>query len=268
MSRAAHLGVALGTALLVLATAGTALAADPKAATAGGQSGPLVGFVNDVAGKTPEQLGYTAADVAAKQAQYNQVAAKMSANTVYPGVGIGGYIEYHQKTTSWCLAATLQSILRYRWGSTWVSPTVLSKQTSINSHTGTNESNAIAYLNSQLQGTFTYIVYAKSNLSVFQTAIRVDIENNAMPSYTTVDVSSTQYAWHQSSPANHATTVTAYDTGIVAVDQNDPFTSPNTGSGCKAGVSNPAYSSTPDKGCVYPSFDITRLFNASEHQWY
>src|SRR5450759_334343 len=269
MSRRQPLGVAVGAALLVLTMGGTVLAADP---TAPGPSAQLVGLVNNVAGKTPEQLGYTAADVAAKQAAVGRIEVqRASASGMVPMTTtyLGGYFEYHQKTTSQCLAATVQSILRFKYGTIWVSPSVTSKQQTINSHTGTSESSAISYLNGQITSGFRYVVWNKSTVTVFKDAILIDIGNSTMPSYTTVDVTSAQYAWHQTRAANHATTVSGYYGGssVTAVDQNDPFTSPNTGQGCTLNVANPSYSSTPDYGCTYYSFDTVRLYNASEHQW-
>lgn len=270
MFRRQLLGVAAGSALLVLTIGGTALAADPTPPAAPGQ---IVGLVNDVAGKTPAELGSSAAEVAAKLALVSGLEAQRASGSdiaaMATTMNLGGYFEYHQKTTSQCLAATVQSILRFKYGTVWIQPSVKSKQATINSSTGTSEAKALTYINSKLTGGFNYYTYGKNTLTTFKDAILIDVGNFTMPSYTTVDATSTQYAWHQTSPANHATTVTAYYGGssVTSVDLDDPFTSPDTGQGCKVINGYPGYSSTPDYGCTYYSFDTLRLYNASEHQW-
>jgi hypothetical protein len=277
MSRKRSLGVAFTSALFVLTTAGTALADEPVAAAQQGQSGQLVGLVNDVAGKTPAELGYTDAVVAAKEAAIRRVEAmRASASpadllaTATAHTRLSGYVEYHQKTQDQCLAATVQSILHYKYGSVWISPSVISKQATIDSHTGTSESSAITYINSQFTNGFYYAVWAKRTITTFKDAILIDINNFTMPSYTTVDVHNAEYAWHQTSPANHATTVEGYYGGssVTSVDLDDPYTSPSTGAGCVVINGYPGYSSTPNLGCVYPSFSTSRLYHASEHQWF
>jgi len=233
--------------------------------------------VNDVAGKTPAQLGYTDADVASKEAAVKRLEAQRQAGTISVSpmatTSLSGYVEFHQKTQAQCLAATVQSILHYRFGDGWVAPSIAGMQTTINSHTGANESSAISYINQKFDSYnfgFHYVVAAKVGRTWFNDDIIIDVGNLAMPSYTEVDVTSYDFAWHQTKPASHATTVSAYDGGaaVTTVSLDDPYTSASVGPGCHVYNGYPGYSSTPNYGCIYAQFDTQRLYNASEHQWY
>ncbi len=260
----------IGSALLAFTLSGPAIAANPN-----GSSDQLIGIADDLAGKTPAQLGYTDGDVAVKMVAVRQIEALRARGVVSPltTTSLAGYVEYHQKTQSQCLAATVQSFLHYKFGSIWTSPSVASKQSTINSSTGTSESRALSYINAKLSAggsTFHYVPWSKNTLTTFKDAILIDIGNFAMPSETTVDVTSASYAWHQTKAANHATGVSAYYGGasVTSVNLDDPYTSPSYGYGCAVINGYPGYQSGPDTGCVYVSFDTTRLFNASEHQWF
>jgi hypothetical protein len=254
-----------------LAGQGAVLAADPTPSITPNNGDLVVGISRGTAGMTPEQLGYTQAYVDWKEAQAAALmAAVHSAGAMSPATTgyLNGYVQYHQKTTSWCLAAVMQTILRFKQGSTWTTPSVLSKQTDIYNQIGTSESAALPWINAKLSG-FQYVaIEPKPVLATFTSHIVADVTTFVYPTYVAVNVGNSNYVWYQDGTARHASAALGYSSSGAYVRIGDPFTSPDYSPGCTTGAHNPGYSSTPDIGCVYGAWDMSKYQSAAYAMWW
>ncbi len=267
-----------GTAVLavfmlgVVAGQSAVLAADPKPSITPNSGGLLIGITDDTQGMTPEQLGYTQAYVDWKEAQ---AAALMAAIRSAGGMSatatsgyLNGYVQYHQKTNYWCLPAVMQTILRFKQGNTWITPSVLGKQTDIYNQIGTSESVALSWINARLSG-FQYLAEdPKSDLPYFTSHVMADVTSFVYPTYVAVEVANTNYVWSQSGPARHASAALGYSSSGAYVRIGDPFTSPDYSPYCATGASNPGYSSAPNYGCVYGPWEMSKYHAAAYAQWW
>ena len=276
--------ILVGVVVMGLVFPGVVSAADPRAGSGdpAGQRGGG-GVVMDAATRTPAQLGYTAADVAAKAeiaARYRPPAGATASSVAplgYAASGtLAGYIQYHQKQSHWCLAAVLQSILRYKFGPTWVTPSVLARQTEIDTAISSGyyeyDSLGLAWINGRLAGygsPFRYVYKGRAqNWNQLSGWIQMDVDLFRFPTYVSVDVSNPNYIWRQNASTNHATAAIGYSSYGSSAQIGDPFTSPSTGPAyCRVGQLNPSYSSTPDLGCVYPAWDMNKYWLASTSSW-
>jgi hypothetical protein len=271
--------------LLAALAAPPALAMDPvttppPAGDATGGGGPLVGIAGTTAGMTPEQLGYTQAYADAKL----QAAAALVPTLAGPDGGafplatsgyLTGFAQYHQKTTFWCLPAVVQSMLRFKAGSTWITPSVLSKQTYVAGQWGCSsgscyESAALPWTNTQLANagfTFHYVASTATSATQLASWIDLDVAASVFPTYVAVDVSSAHYVWHQSSSARHATQAIGFGSSGSTVRIADPFTSPAYSPFCNVNVW-PGYQSSPDNGCIYAATNMSEYYLAALGEWF
>ena len=263
---------------------GIAAAADPPRGPGdpGARSG-AAGIVMDAATRTGAELGYSPGDELAKaqKAEAYRAAASAAAAGVKPlgyvaSGSLAGYVQYHQKQSHWCLAAVLQSILRHRFGSTWVTPSVLARQTEIDTAISSGyyeyDSLGLAWINGRLSSygsPFRYVYKGRAtSWDQLSGWIQMDVDFDGFPTYVSVDVGNPNYAWRQAAHANHATAGVGYSNYGSVARIGDPFTSPSTGPAyCQTNRSNPTYSSTPDTGCIYPAWDMNKYWLASTSSW-
>lgn len=264
----------LAATLAGVSGAGSVLAADPSGDPASAGS-PAVGITEGTAGMSPEELGYTQADVEAKEAQEAEFLAGLwSSDSMMPAAASGyltGWAEYHQKTNSWCLSAVLQSIMKFKIGTTWITPSVYSKQSDIHDEVALSEALALPWLNGELASggvSFTYVaIDPKPSSTTFTSHIMTDVTSWTFPSYVAVDMAHPDYVWHQSSHGRHASAAVGYGTSGALVRISDPFTSPSYSPYCNLDAW-PGYSSTPDLGCVYAAWDMSKYYNAAYAMWW
>lgn len=280
----------IGGLLAVIVATGSVCAAEPGTGTPGQDGVPAteaagaVGVGSAIEGMTPGQLGYTSAIADAKAAAaegYAAAALLASAGLTpggpYPRSGsLAGYVQYHQKTTHWCLAAVIQSILRFKFGGGWISTSVYAKQREIDaaiSSAGVEYSNlGIQYINARLaayQSGFRYVSMGRAaTWNQMSGWVQMDVSLQAFPTYVSVEVSNPNYVWVQASKANHATAAVGYSEYGTLARIGDPFTSPSTGPAyCQVGKFSPAYSTAPDLGCIYPAYDMRKYYLASTSAW-
>lgn len=209
-----------------------------------------------------------------KEAQVAAFAASLGAadgiDTAAASGYLNGYVQYHQKTDRWCLSAIVQTILRFKLGNAWITPSVLSKQTAIFNQIGEYESQALPYLNQQLAPTgFQYTaVEPKPNLTTFRLNIATDMNTFVVPTYVAVNVGNQNHVWWQYTARRHASAALGFGTSTDFVRIGDPYTSPDYSPGCTLGASNPGYSSTPNYGCVYGAWPMWKYHDAALAQWY
>ena len=265
--------------LLAVASTGVAYAADPTAPptpvsqTTGGS---LVGIHPGTDGKTPEQLGYTQAYADSKtQALYAQAPTGLGPLAV--SGSLSGYPQYHQKTTHWCLAAVLQSVLKYKFSNGWIVPSITAKQQTIDGliigSDGTEwESNALPWVNGEFashNSSFRWITEYPTSWSQMALLVEGDVSTYGFPTYVGVDVGSPYYVWHQNNHVHHATAAVGYSSSGAVAQIADPYTSPTWGPAyCNTGVSNPTWSATPDYGCIYSAWDMSKYYSAASTWWY
>lgn len=263
-------GLVLAVTLAVSAQVQPALAADPT-----GDSGTPGIQIDPNGPRTPAQLGYTKAYADAKNTQFAQaLKARMATFAATGGVApmpatpalaaasggqIGGsYSEYHEKQNTWCLPATAQSILAWKFGtSIYVGSSVLNSQTNIKGSIGnyTDDYAAFSYINGQYArwgSGFRYVpVNDKASLSAFQTRITQETDYWNAPLYVRVNVTSHYYAWWQTKLAYHATVSVGYGGSGSSVLLGDPYTDAAHTNNCQPVAGYPGYSSTSDYGCIY-----------------
>jgi hypothetical protein len=230
------------------------------------------------------QRGYTAAEATAKDLAYaNRLAARsagIASGQVVPlsiptDDSLIGFINYHQKTNYNCLPALGQSILYFNFGGAWTTPSVAAKQGTASQasgtitkgmHTttsGTADDVAFAYLNGQFAAGgsgFRYIQTSLTSKAAFETKLVDEITNLNEMLYTRVDVTSPHYAWHQSTPEQHATGAIKYALSGDRVTIADPFTHENSSGVC---VGLP-YSSTPNVSCTWVNYDTNEYYLAKD----
>lgn len=246
-STGARAGAALASVLTILVLPSATFARDPQVTG--------TGIDDSVPGPaTAEQLGYTDAYAQAKIAAFD---VSVGLSRLSPGgfqaqsapvsSSLGAWTTYHQKTNYNCLPAIGQSILHQGFGG-YTFPTVAAMQgtaaqepgtiaagmhTTVN---GTNDNNALAYVNSRYQAEGSPWRYLPTNNTVeadFKVRITNEIGSLGHALYVRVDLTSPYYAWHQSNPAQHATAAIAYTSSGTYTSIADPFTHSVTG-GCSA----------------------------------
>lgn len=281
--------ILVGGLLAIVVATGSVCAAEPDGGVTDPGTAPAVqgietiGFVPAADRLAPAQLGYTAADVAAKDAAAAGYAAAAllaaSGKTplgYVPSGSLAGYVQYHQKTSHWCLAAVIQSILRYKFSAGWIQPSVLVKQTEIDAAISSGapeiDTLGLAYINTKFGAygsPFRYVYKGRAtSWNQLSGWIQMDVSSKAFPTYVSVNVSSSYYVWRQSSYAIHATAAIGYASYGAVARIGDPFTSPSTGPAyCNTNRTNPSYSSAPDIGCVYGAWDMQKYYLASTTSW-
>jgi hypothetical protein len=237
--------------------------------------------------RTPAQLGYTQSYADTKVAHFtNALKVRMTRFASTSGVApelvgppapmtatsgsLSTWTEYHQKTQSWCLPTTAQSILAWNFGATnYVGSSVAASQQNIANAIGnyTDDATAFSYINAQfkLRGSgFHYVpVNDKSSLASFETRIMEETSYWHEPLYVRVDVSSPYYAWTQTKQAYHATVSTGYYSSGAQTVIGDPYTDVAHTNSCTARPGHyPGYSSTADYGCIYYQFSSTNYWKA------
>lgn len=269
-------------ALLLSVQVQPALAADPNAdqGTAGIQIDPK-------GPRTPAELGYTKAYADAKNKQFSQKlrermaqfastggVAPMLSGSVIPNAGatgqIGGfYTEYHQKTDSYCLVATAQSILAWKFGTgPYVGSSVETFQNMIKGKIGsyTDDYATFSYINKEYASrgsTFRYVpVNDKGSLASFQSRVIQESDFWNAPLYVRVNVTSHYYTWWQTKLAYHATVSIGYYNSGSSVMIGDPYTDSAHTNNCQAVSGYPGYSKTSDFGCVYYGFPTSNYWTA------
>ena len=96
-----------------------------------------------------------------------------------------------------------------------------------------------------------------------------DVSTYGFPTYVGVDVGNANYVWHQTSHVHHASAAVGYSSSGALAQIADPFTSPSTGPAyCNMGVSVSAYDPTPDYGCIYSAWDMSKYYLAASTWWY
>jgi hypothetical protein len=257
-------------ALLSTAFTGPALAADPKVGTGGGTGIDETA----VAPTTPAGLGYTAEYAASKEAQYQTTVAALAAGQMSimaaPSNGsLSGWTSYHQKTNYNCLPAIGQSILHWEFGG-YTFPSIAGKQGTASqatgtitngmgtTSTGTNDNNALAYINSQYAANGSSWRYVATNNTIeseFKARIYNQIGVSYKPLYVRVDLTNVNYAWHQTSEAQHATAAIAYKTLATTTTIDDPFTHTVSGA-CSASWDSGAASTS----CNWVDYSTHKYF--------
>ncbi len=225
---------------------------------------------------TPEALGYTAEYAAQKQQFFNDRLTLMlsSAAPLSTTGSLSGWASVHQKTTYNCLPAVGQSILKYNFGSSWVSPSVAAKQgtaahepgaitTAMGTTTvGTNDGTAFSWINSQFSAAgslFRYVPTNSATLASFENYTTTEINASMQMLYVRVDLTSTHYAWHQTTPAQHATGAVAFSGSGAYTTIDDPFTH-LSGSTC---VASP-YTSSNDYSCNWANYSSNEYYLAKD----
>ena len=225
---------------------------------------------------TPEALGYTTEYAAQKQQFFNDRLNLMLSSTVLLSTtgSLSGWASVHQKTTYNCLPAVGQSILKYNFGSSWVSPSVAAKQgtaaheagaitTAMGTTTdGTNDGTAFSWINSQFAAAgslFRYVATNATSLASFENYVMTEINASMQMLYVRVDLTSTHYAWHQTTPAQHATDAVAFSGSGAYTTIDDPFTH-LSGSTC---VASP-YTSSNDYSCNWSNYSSNEYYLAKD----
>jgi hypothetical protein len=183
------------------------------------------------------------------------------------------YPGFHQKTTYYCLVATVQSIAYFDLESQWYyglgTGSILGAQNKIyngyydpdghynpgiisSAPPGASDAKAIAWMNTQFSRygySFYYVAVTPSSQGAFMAEIRFDVSDYEA-AYVRVDLSTpsgTGYMWYQASGPRghilHATLAVGYDDSAGTVRSYDPFTH-TTSSGCST-----YYSSSYDWAC-------------------
>ncbi len=227
ISRRLTAALLAATMLGVLVGQSAVLAADPKPVVTPNKGDLLVGIADDLQGKTPEQLGYTQEYVDWKEAQAagGQVGSPGTMAATATSGYLNGYVQYHQKKSSWCLAAMMQTILRFKQGNAWITPSVYSKQSEIYNQIGLYESAALPWINARLSG-FQYLaIDPKPSLATFTSHIISDVSTFVYPTYVAAEVTHPDYIWHQAAAARHATAALGYGTSgaLVRIGTRTPL---------------------------------------------
>ncbi len=203
--------------------------------------------------------------------------------TWYPG--------FHQKTSYYCLVATVQSIayfdLEPMWYRTLGSGSIKGAQDKLYYgyydpdgtwnpalwvggayNSGASDAKAIVWMNNQFSSYsygWYYAVATPSNFDQFMSYIRFDVALSAEPSYVRVDLSTprgTGYPWYQAAKGSahplHATLAVGYRDSDEVVRSYDPFTYTNSTGRCNLG-SFPG----PDFACNWNMFG-RRYFNGMD----
>lgn len=257
--------------LITAALASPALAGDPKVGTGGG-----TGIDETVAAPTtPQGLGYTSEYAASKEAQYQSTVAALEAGQISvmaaPSNGsLAGWVSYHQQTNYNCLPAVGQSILHWEFGG-YVTPSIAAKQGTAAQETGsitkgmltttigTNDNNALAYVNGQYAANGSSWRYVATNNTVeseFKARIYNQIGVSYKPLYVRVDLTNINYAWHQTSAAQHATAAIAYKTLATNTTIDDPFTHTLSSGACSASWDSGAASTS----CNWVDYSTHKYF--------
>ncbi|HEX9044590.1 MAG TPA: hypothetical protein VF802_06150 [Candidatus Limnocylindrales bacterium] len=175
----------------------------------------------------------------------------------------------HQKTNYNCLPAVGQSFLHWEFGG-YNTPSVAAKQGTVahesgaittgmdTSSSGTNDDKALAYINSQYAANGSSWRYVATNNTVeadFMARIYNQIGVTYKPLYVRVDLTNVNYAWHQVSPAQHATAAVAYTNLASTATIDDPFTH-LSGSTCTASWDSGA----ADTSCNWVDYSTHKYF--------
>ena len=101
----------------------------PVAAAGPGSAETATGIAPDTGGDP----GYTSQYAREKQALFDSWVASrnLALNPFYTSNSLTNWTSYHQKQSWYCLPAVGQSILKYNFGSAYISPSVGTKQASI-----------------------------------------------------------------------------------------------------------------------------------------
>lgn len=275
----------LGLALAIAMPLQVATAADPLQGSTPADL-PAIGFGHDPnAPMTPEGLGYTpayasqkAAAAAARITPSGGVldAAAMGSGSVSVALAptsaslTAWWTNYHQKTNYNCLPAIGQSILQGNFGG-YTAPSVAAKQGNashaagtiakgMNTATnGTDDYVGLAYINGEFanhSSTWRYLPINYTDEGSFRARIVDEIYNLGEATYVRVDLTNTNYAWSQATPASqHATAGIAYSSSGTYTTVADPFTH-LSGSTC---VVHP-YQTSNDVSCNWVNFSTHRYY--------
>jgi hypothetical protein len=297
VTRSSSVRLAIGVLSISLWLAPSALAASPQ--SEGGTAGTGIN-IDPRTPRSAEALGYSDAMAADKvRAASLRVTARgvldaRTDSTALPGRSaiavanpdaapliptsgslLAWWHSYHQKTTYNCLPAVGQSMLGSNFPAAgYTAPTVAAKQGTAaqqagtiakgmhTTTTGTDDYNALAYVNGQYaaQGSSWFYVHANfTDEGSFKSRIEDEIWNLDNATYVRVDLTNANYAWHQATPAQHATAAVAYSNSGSNTTIDDPFTH-LSGSTC---VATP-YSSTNDQSCNWVNYSTHKYFLAKD----
>lgn len=182
---------------------------------------------------------------------------------------------YHQKTTYNCLPAVGQSMLGSNFPSAgYTTPTVAAKQGTAaqqagtiakgmgTTSSGTDDYKALSYVNAQYAAQGSQWFYLHDNFTdegSFRSRLEDEIWNLDNATYVRVDLTNANYAWHQATPAQHATAAVAYTNSGLNTTIDDPFTH-LSGSTC---VAKP-YSPTNDQSCNWANYSTNKYYLAKD----
>ena len=284
------------------------LAGSTGVARADGPGGTGVTY-DPTAPRTPEGLGYTPEYAAEKAAAASRritpagVLAARSAAASSPGMTatsvisstlyvptsanlLAWWTSYHEKTNYNCLPAVGQSMLGSNFPNAgYTSPSVAAKQGTASQASGTitkgmktttngtDDGNALAYVNGQFAAQGSAWRFIPTNIvdeATFKWRIEDEIFNQDNAMYVRVDLTNSNYAWHQATPAQHATAAVAYSSSAAYTTIDDPFTHLSAG----VCVATP-YTSSNDTSCNWSNFSTHRYYlskdvvrNGNNPIWY
>lgn len=250
---------------------------------------------------TAEELGYTNEYAASKDAAFQKWAAANAAQangSLSDGVGpmlpsaisLSGWVAYHQKYSSWCMDAVLESMLHQSLGG-WNTPSVLSVQTTIASavgthggdNPGTDDYTALAWVNGVYRPSgWFYLAVKDASLSAFQNRLTYEVSTLLHALYVRVDLASNKFMWYQAPDQYgnhplHATAAQGYSYAGADARVNDPFTAKNSNGTCSYawdygaadiacvwGITGPLFTTSN----YYLSMDRTAFANSEYPEWY
>ncbi len=161
------------------------------------------------------------------------------------------FTKYHQKTTNYCLPASIQSILQSKFGG-YAGSTVKAMQDTIFASTGTNSGLGRSYINQQIASKGADWAYVSISVTSWQhlwSLIVYDVANYNWPTWVRVDWNSEYWPSHGSGgPTGHASVSYGYYSAAIQVPVYDPWTYVKSDGSCYIG---PGYSASPDKACSY-----------------
>ena len=180
--------------------------------------------------------------------------------------------KYHQKTTSYCLAASNQTILDTKFGG-YATPSVKAGQDAIYACTGTNAETGRQCMNTELQkhartpSDWLYTNINVTSSSSLWNYILYDVGTYSWPTFVRVNWDSPYWPDHNTGTTvvGHASDAIGYDSPSSAVKVYDPWTYVQTDGTCYVG---PGYSSSADRACHF-TLTLQNYWNATlGPEWY
>jgi hypothetical protein len=123
---------------------------------------------------------------------------------------------------------------------------------------GTDDYKALSYVNAQYAARGSSWFYVHANFTdepSFRSRLEDEIWNLDNATYVRVDLTNVNYAWHQSTPAQHATAGVAYSNSGLNTTIDDPFTHSVSGT-CMASP----YQSGNDLSCNWVNYSTHKYF--------